>query len=169
MFKNNFDWSSVKEDSFMPLPVGKYTTIIEFAEIMTKGSDGTKEIVRDRSERSGDWVNIQLSIIDEKFLDRKIFDGFRLWEENEQHKNIAQARFKKLCEIIKVNPSKDNIHMLENKIVGVEVVHRGKKNNGEPWINIHSYFEPGGQTTHNKTDNKPVLEIDDINDDDIPF
>lgn len=84
-----FDASGIDpQQSFQPLPVGKYKVIV------------TASDVRDTKTGSGQYVWLEMTVIDGEFEGRKIFDQINFRNQSQQAQDIGQRQLSGLCHAV---------------------------------------------------------------------
>jgi hypothetical protein len=86
LFGGEYDSSQYQGDNdFAPLPPGEYTVTIDKAEIkQTKAGDGH-------------YVNVQLSVVGDKYANRKMFDRMNIDNPSQKAVEIGLRQFSSLC------------------------------------------------------------------------
>jgi hypothetical protein len=85
MAKLHFDLNEVKESSgFSPLPSGEYTAIV------------ASETMKTTQSGNGEYLALQIQIIEGEYADRKIFENLNIHNANEQAEQIARSNLKAL-------------------------------------------------------------------------
>jgi hypothetical protein len=88
------DFSKLKFDdvpeggAFEPLPEGWYKMLIESVED------------KENKKGTGRYLKLALSVVGEKFKNRKVFDNLNYQHENEVAERIGKAKLKELCRAI---------------------------------------------------------------------
>jgi hypothetical protein len=124
---NGFDANTVEPSStFDPLPAGKYLAAITGTE-MKPTKDGT-----------GSYLNIELTILDGEFKDRKVWDRLCLNHPNAQTVKIARGNLSALCRAVGVMQPRDSVE-LHNIPLVVTVKLKKREDTGELANEVKGY------------------------------
>lgn len=111
---------------FDPIPAGEYNACIV-------GSD-----MKQTKNGSGEYLNLEISILDGTYQNRRLFDKLNLKNSNETAVQIARATLSSICRAVNVLEPNDSseLHMKPFRIsVGV----RKREDTGEMENRIKSY------------------------------
>jgi len=119
---NGFDATAVEpQKAFEPLPAGDYLCVITNSEMKpTKKGDGQ-------------YLEVQLEVLDGPHKGRRLFDRFNLQNPNPQAVEIARRQFSGLCHAVNVMRVQDSCQ-LHNIPCVVQVKCKKRDDNGE-WSN----------------------------------
>lgn len=124
---NGFDASTVEPSStFDPLPAGKYMAAITGTE-MKPTKDG-----------AGSYLNVELTILDGPYKDRKVWDRLCLNHPNVQTVKIARGNLSALCRAVGVMQPRDSVE-LHNIPLVVTVKVKKREDTGEPANEVRGY------------------------------
>jgi len=121
MFDLTKDYSD--KNAFTPIPEGEYAARLETAKWVP-------------TSKGPEQLNLQFSIIGEKYANRRVFENLNLFNPSEKTKNIAMNSLKNLLMNAGVNVSKLSqiskdqlIELLSDIVVGIKVKIEPAKNN----------------------------------------
>ncbi len=101
-----FDANSVEPQAdFEVLPPGKYTALIEKAE------------VQQTKAQNGHFIYIEMKIIDGKFKERKLFDRINIENPNQQCVEIGRRCLSALCLAVGVQAASDTSQFMNQVVV----------------------------------------------------
>lgn len=104
-----FDANAVQpNDSFDPLPAGEYDAVIVASE-RKKTNAG-----------SGEYIKLQLQILNGQYQNRRLFDNLNLWNQNDKAVQIARGTLSSICRAVGVLTPKDTAE-LHNKPLRIKV------------------------------------------------
>lgn len=106
------------------------------------------KIVADRlnSDRKGEqYLTLQLTILEGKYRNRRVFDDLRLWSQNDQCRNICMARLKNAAKAIK-HPNPNNIRN-SSELLGGELLAKIIYNAEWDRPEVRGYKPLAGQST----------------------
>lgn len=127
-----FDASKVQPASFEPLPIGTYKVVIEKSQMKpTKNGDGQ-------------YLNLQLKVIDGQYKGRVLFDLLNLQNKNETAAAIAAGTLSAICHALNIIRPNDSSE-LHGKPMLVDVGHR--KYNKELQNTIKAYKALNAKTS----------------------
>jgi hypothetical protein len=129
----NFDASQVDPSAiFDPLPPGKY-----LAEITDSEMKPTKA-------GNGEMLQLELTVIDGEFKNRKIWDRLCLRHPNPEAVKIAQANLSAICHAVDVLRPGDSIELHHIPLV-IAVKCKIDESTGEVYNEVKSYAKPESQ------------------------
>jgi hypothetical protein len=111
---------------FDPIPVGKYLAVITASEMKP-----TKNGV-------GEYLQVELEVIDGPCKGRKVWDRLTLKHPNEMTVKIARGTLSAICRAVGVMAPKDSIE-LHNLPLVISVGHKKRDDTGEITNVIKSY------------------------------
>ena len=124
---NGFDANTVEPSStFDPLPAGKYLAAITGTE-MKPTKDGT-----------GSYLNIELTVLEGEFKDRKVWDRLCLNHPSAQAVKIARSELSALCRAVGVMQPRDSVE-LHNIPLVVTVKLKKREDTGELANEVRGY------------------------------
>jgi hypothetical protein len=124
---NGFDANTVEPSrTFDPLPAGKYLAAITGTE-MKPTKDGT-----------GSYLNIEFTILEGEFKDRKVWDRLCLNIPSKKAVEIAQANLSAICRAVGVMKLHDSVE-LHNIPLLVTVKLKKREDNGELANEVKGY------------------------------
>ena len=144
---NGFDANTVEPNSpFDPLPAGKYLACITGSEMKpTKAGDGS-------------YLELELTVLEGEYKDRKVWDRLCLNHPNAQTVKIARGNLSALCRAVGVMQPKDSVEM-HNLPVMITVKVKKREDTGELTNEVKGYAKKdsaGGQPQQAPvTDNTP--------------
>lgn len=94
-----FDALTVDPRSFEPLPAGNYVVVV------------TKSEEKDTKAKDGQYLELELEVIDGECKGRKVWDRLTLKHANATAVKIAQARLSSLCRACGVLQPKDSTEL----------------------------------------------------------
>ena len=129
---NGYDANEYEPDDFYknfePLPVGKYPMAITASEMKpTKSGDGS-------------YLELELTVVDGEFKDRKVWDRLCINHPKEQTQTIARGKLSSICRAVDVMNPGDSVE-LHNIPLLVKVKQKKREDNGE-LTNEVSYYSP---------------------------
>jgi hypothetical protein len=123
----NFNAREVEPRStFDPLPAGKYLAAVTGTEM------------KPTKEGTGSYLNIELTILEGKFKDRKVWDRLCLNHPNVQTVKIAQSSLSALCRAVGVMELHDTVE-LHNVPLVITVKLKKRKDNGDLANEVKGY------------------------------
>jgi hypothetical protein len=123
----NFNANEVApSSSFDPLPAGKYLAAITASE-MKPTKDG-----------GGSYLNVELTVIDGPYKERKVWDRLCLKHANPQTVKIAQGNLSALCHAVGVMQPRDSVE-LHNIPLVVTVKLKKREDTGELANEVKGY------------------------------
>ena len=124
---NGFDANTVEPSrTFDPLPAGKYLAAITGTE-MKPTKDGT-----------GSYLNIEFTILEGEFKDRKVWDRLCLNIPSKKAVEIAEANLSAICRAVGVMKLHDSVE-LHNIPLLVTVKLKKREDNGELANEVKGY------------------------------
>ncbi|NLX57719.1 MAG: DUF669 domain-containing protein [Phycisphaerae bacterium] len=124
---NGFDANTVEPSStFDPLPAGKYLAAVTGTE-MKATKDGT-----------GSYLNVELTVLDGLFKDRKVWDRLCLNHPNAQAVKIARGNLSALCRAVGVLQPRDSVE-LHNIPLVITVKVKKREDTGELANEVRGY------------------------------
>jgi hypothetical protein len=123
----NFNANEVEPNAgFEPVPAGKYNVMVKASEIKpTKNGDGS-------------YLELELTILDGPYKDRKVWDRLCLTHPNSQTVKIARGNLSAVCRAVGVLQPKDSCE-LHNIPMCVTVRCKKRDDNGEISNEIRGY------------------------------
>jgi hypothetical protein len=115
---DTFDPSTISASSYDPLPVGEYR-----AEIIASEVKPTKNGL-------GQYLQIEMQILDGEYASRHVWDRLNLWNQNAQTVEIAQRTLKQLCDAVGSGPITDSEELHQRPFV-LKVRMTANKQTGE--------------------------------------
>ena len=124
---NGFNANEVKPTTtFDPLPAGKYLATITASEMKaTKKGDGT-------------YLEVELTVLEGEYKDRKVWDRLCLNHPNSQAVKIACGNLSAICHAVGVLQPKDSVE-LHNLPMVVTVKVRKREDTGELTNEVKGY------------------------------
>lgn len=104
-----FDANTVEPASFEPIPAGEYDVVI-----VASGMKPTKDGM-------GKYLNLELSVLNGKYQNRKLFDILNLQNKSAQAVEIARGTLSAICRAVGVMTPRDSSE-LHNKPLRATVV-----------------------------------------------
>ncbi|MDH4201385.1 MAG: DUF669 domain-containing protein [Phycisphaerae bacterium] len=144
---NNFNANEVEPNvGFEPVPANKYIAMITASEMKpTKNSDGS-------------YLELELTILDGPFKDRKVWDRLCLNHPNPQTVKIARGYLSSVCRAVGVMQPKDSCD-LHNIPMCITVKCKKRDDNGEITNEVRGYAKKesaaGKPQQAASTDNTP--------------
>jgi hypothetical protein len=124
---NGFNAHEVEPSStFDPLPAGKYLAAVTGTE-MKATKDG-----------KGSFLNIELTVVEGQYKDRKVWDRLCLNHSNSQTVKIAQGNLSALCRAVGVMTPRDSVE-LHNIPLVVTVKLKKREDTGELTNEVRGY------------------------------
>jgi len=151
-----FDSDQEDDGGFEALPPGRYQVIVEEPRI------------KDNSKGTGRFASIRLSVQNDQYANRKIFDNFNIEHTSEQAQRIGRgqfARFLKAIDHPKLE-SEEEIFELADSIVDVEIS-RETDNRGREVNRVLKYIGADESTEASPSPTQNVASDSAI--DDVPF
>lgn len=144
---NGFDANQVEPQAgFDPIPAGKYKAAITSTEMKpTKKGDGS-------------YLELELTILDGQYKDRKVWDRLCLNHPNAQTVKIARAMLSAICRAVGVMAPRDSCE-LHN--IPLEITVKVKKadddlvNEIKKYSTFNSAASPSGNTSANQVNSTP--------------
>lgn len=130
-------------DEFTPIPSGRYTAMI------------VKSEMKDTKNGKGQYLKLEIDIVDGQFKGRKIFENLNIVNDNETAVKIAKSTLANICRAVGVLHPKDSSE-LHNKPMSVRVVVEPEKD-GMPAQNRIKSFDAPGTTPIMKAPAAPVV------------
>lgn len=131
MAELNFDSTDVEPNqAFTALPAGEYN-----AEITDSDMENTKS-------GTGQFLKLELTVVDGEYAGRKVFDRLNLVNENKQAEEIARRTLSAICHavgVVKVADSTD----LHNRPMKVTIGIEKRKDTGEDANRVKGYASVG--------------------------
>lgn len=129
---SGFDASTVEPNvGFEPLPDGRYLCVIAASEMKpTKAG-------------SGEYLELQLEVIDGPHKGRKVFDRLNLRNPNDQAVAIAQGTLSAICRAVGVLRPNDSVE-LHNVPLLVTVKLKRREDKPDEFSNEVKAYEPRG-------------------------
>ena len=123
---SGFDASKVEPNQgFDALPAGDYPAVIIDSKMKpTKAGDGQ-------------YLELQLQILNGQFQNRRLFDRLNLVNKNDQAVQIAKGTLSAICRAVNVLTPKDSVE-LHNKPLTIKVA-VSKDQNGNPNNEVKGY------------------------------
>lgn len=124
---SGFDASQVEPNAgFEPIPAGEYNACIVNSEMkMTKNGNGQ-------------YLNLELSILDGPYQNRRLFDKLNLQNPNAEAVTIAKGTLSAICRAVNVLAPDDSAQ-LHMKPLRINVGVRKREDTGEMQNTIKSY------------------------------
>jgi len=124
---NGFDANTVEPSStFDPLPAGKYLAAITGTEM------------KPTKDSTGSYLNVELTILDGPFKDRKVWDRLCLNHQNAQTVKIARGNLSAICRAVGVMQPRDSVE-LHNIPLVVTVKLKKREDTGELTNEVRGY------------------------------
>jgi len=124
---NGFDASNVEPNAgFEPVPAGKYLCLITASEMKpTKAGNG-------------EYLELELEVIDGPHKGRKVWDRLTLKHPNEQTVQIARGTLSAICRAVNVLQPRDSVERHNVPLV-VSVGLKKREDTGEPTNVVKGY------------------------------
>lgn len=134
-----FDANGIEEEvSFEPIPPGEYLVQITDSE------------VKENKSRTGSYLNLTLTVLDNKYQGRLLFDLLNLYNQNQTAVEIAEKRMASYCRAMGLTKVSDSMQL-----------------HGIPFkVRVAVEKDPSGQY---KPKNKIVYIIKNDDDRNVPF
>ena len=124
---NGFDANTVEPSStFDPLPAGKYLAAITGTEM------------KPTKDSTGSYLNVELTILDGPYKDRKVWDRLCLNHPNAQTVKIARGNLSAICRAVGVMQPSDSVE-LHNIPLVVTVKLKKREDTGELTNEVRGY------------------------------
>jgi hypothetical protein len=124
---NGFNAHDVEPNAgFDPIPAGKYLAVITATEM------------KPTKNGKGEYLELELEVIEGPYKGRKVWDRLTLKHPNEQTVQIARGTLSAICHAIGVMKPKDSIE-LHNLPLVVSVALKNREDTGEPTNVIKGY------------------------------
>jgi hypothetical protein len=129
---NGFDASNVEPNAgFEPVPAGKYLAVITGTEMKpTKAGNG-------------EYLELELEVVDGPHKGRKVWDRLTLKHPNEQTVQIARATLSAICRAVNVLRPRDSVE-LHNLPLVVSIGLKKREDTGEPTNVVKGYAQRDG-------------------------
>ena len=118
---------------FEVLPPGKYTCLIESAELKTN------------SKGTGKLVKVVLCVIDGQFKNRKLFDNINVQNPDEECQRMGIAQLSSIGRAAQCYPVNDTADLVGKVVVAVITVKK-RKDTGADANNVRMYESPSQAT-----------------------
>jgi hypothetical protein len=131
---NGFDANEVEPTSpFEPLPAGKYLVAITASEMKpTKAGDGS-------------YLELEFTVIDGEFKDRKVWDRLCLNHRSDVAQKIARGNLSAICRAVGVMQPRDSVE-LHNLPLLITVKCKKREDNGEITNEVKGYESKAAAT-----------------------
>lgn len=124
---NDFDANNVDPNvGFDPLPAGKYLAAITASEMKA-----TKD-------NSGSYLQLEFTILEGKYQDRKVWDRLCLNHSNATAVKIARGNLSAICRAVGVMQPRDSVE-LHNLPLMINVTLKKRSDNGELTNEVKGY------------------------------
>ncbi len=124
---NGFDASNVDPNvAFDPIPAGKYLCVITASEM------------KDTKAGNGEYLELELEVIDGPHKGRKLWDRLTLKHPNEKTVQIARGTLSSICRAVGVMAPRDSVE-LHNLPMVVSVGLKKREDTGEPTNVVKGY------------------------------
>ena len=108
--KLNMDFSNDQPlAEFGALPDGEYTAMITGIE------------QRDTKAGDGSYLNVELTVLDGEFAQRKVWDVINLWNPNAKAVEIARRTMRSIADAVGVGPRVDDTDALMDRPLVIKV------------------------------------------------
>jgi len=116
---------------FSPIPAGKYRAAIVASEM------------RDTKRGDGQYLYLEIEILDGEHKGRKLFDRLNLVNPSEQAEEIAKRQLSSICRACG-NMTPDDSGDLHDRPMTVSVGVENRSDTGEPANRVKGYSRPDG-------------------------
>lgn len=116
---------------FDPIPGGKYLAVITATEM------------KPTKNGKGEYLELEMEVIDGQHKGRKVWDRLTLKHSNEQTVQIARGTLSAICHAVGVMKPKDSIE-LHNVPLVVSVAVKNREDTGEPTNVVKGYAKREG-------------------------
>lgn len=129
---NGFDATNVEPNvGFDPIPAGKYLCVITASEM------------KETKAGNGEYLELELEVIDGPHKGRKLWDRLTLRHPNEKTVQIARGTLSSICRAVGVMAPRDSVE-LHNLPLVASVGCKKREDNGEITNTVKGYAKRDG-------------------------